>query len=237
MLTLEILFLESDRVLDPDFGSCISVVDNTIDMGLLYGYCRGTDGFLSASLCSHGVPEDGIEFIKGLTAVNPSARFSATAALASKWFVETEGSPLICNSPVAGPLSTTKQSAVANSEVVIGVSSVAETARGSSRTEIQDFGPIEHRNNQHMVDLRVHDSLRAPTQLLGDQVHGAQEGLTRSDQPPRSIRKWGDPLIYDKDRRTLTLGESLGQSPLRGTFDFPCPSRKTESEQPGLSFH
>lgn len=113
----------------------------------------------------------------------PWRSLSATAALASKWIVGTEGSLLISNSPVAGPRSTTKPSAVANSEVR-GVSSVAEMAPGSSPTDTQYFDSIEHRNNQQMLNLRVHDSPQAPTQILGDQVHGAQERLTRSDQPP-----------------------------------------------------
>lgn len=234
MLTLEIPFLETDRALDPDLVSCISVVENTVDTGLLYGYCHGKEPFPSASLSSHGVPEDGIEFVTGLMAVNPSERFSATAALASQWFVETKGSPLICNSPIASPPSATKRAAVANSEAVRGVSSVAEIAPGSSRADNQDFGPIEHRNNQQMVDLRVHDSPRPPAQLLGDQVHSAQETLTPLDQPPRFIRKRGDSVFYDKDGHKLPLGESFRRSILRETYDLPGPNRKTESEQPGI---
>lgn len=233
MRTLEIPSLET-WVEDSDLISCMSVVENIVDTGLLYGYCHGKNPFPSASLRSHGVPEDGIEFVKGLMVVNPSERFSATAALASKWLVETEGSLLICDSPIAGPLSTAKQSAVGNSEELNGVSSVAEMARVSSRTESQYFHSIEHRNDQQMVDSRVHDLLRAPTQLLGDQVHGAQERLTRSDEPPRSIRKRGDSLFRDKNGRMLSLGESFRQSLLRGTFVLPGPSRKTEPEQPRL---
>lgn len=230
MLTLEIPFLETNGDLDTDLLSCISVVENTVDTGLLYGYCHGNDPFPSASLCNHGVPEDGIEFVKSLMAVNPSERLSATAALASKWFVETEGSPLICNSPVAGPQSMTKPPAVANSEAR-AVSSVAELAPGSLPSDSQDFGPIEHGNNQQMVNFRVHDSPPAATQLLGDQVHVAQERFTRSDQPPSFIRNRGDSLYFDKDGRRLTLGESFKQSLLRATYDHPGPNQKPESEQ------
>lgn len=61
----------------------MSIVDDTVDTGLLYCDCQGTNPFPCGSLRTHGVPEDGIEFVKSLMAVNPSKRLSAAAALAS----------------------------------------------------------------------------------------------------------------------------------------------------------
>lgn len=92
MLTLEIPFLEgpidnANRF--SGFTSCLSVAEATVDTGLLYGYCHGKEPFPSASLRSHGVPEDGIQFVKSLMAVNPSKRLSAAAALACEWLVQT----------------------------------------------------------------------------------------------------------------------------------------------------
>lgn len=88
MLTLEIPFLEGP-IDNAGFTSCLSIAEATVDTGLLYGYCHGKEPFPSASLCSHGVPEDGIQFVKSLMAVNPSERLSAAAALACEWLVQT----------------------------------------------------------------------------------------------------------------------------------------------------
>lgn len=98
MLTLKIPFLDTDANADSGFTSCLSIVEDMVDTGLLYGYCHGANPFPCGSLRSHGVPEDGIEFVKHLMAVNPSERLSAAAALANEWLVSKD--------PMCGPASS-----------------------------------------------------------------------------------------------------------------------------------
>lgn len=88
MLTLQIPFL--DTYIDEDSGPPLSTFEDVVDTGLLYTYCQGGSPFPCASLRSHGVSEDGIEFVKSLMAVNPSERPSAAVALASGWLVQVD---------------------------------------------------------------------------------------------------------------------------------------------------
>lgn len=92
MLTTEIPFLEIYTD-DTDLGS-IPAPDDTVDMDLLYGYCRNLNEFQCSSLQKHGVSEDGIEFVKSLMVANPSERASAAAALGSQWLAQTSTGPM-----------------------------------------------------------------------------------------------------------------------------------------------
>lgn len=99
MLTLEIPFRDTYITEDSGFTSCISTDEDVVDTGLLYGYCHGANPFPCASLRSHGITEDGIDFVKSLMRVNPSERLSAAMALASEWLAQ--------NDFTAAPESTT----------------------------------------------------------------------------------------------------------------------------------
>lgn len=106
MLTTEIPFLDIYTD-DTDLGS-IPAPDDTVDMDLLYGYCRNLNDFPCSSLRKHGVSEDGIEFVKSLMVANPSERASAAAALGSRWLVPTSSTgPMPTSTP---PAATHSQS-------------------------------------------------------------------------------------------------------------------------------
>lgn len=105
MLTTEIPFLEIYTD-DTDLES-IPAPDDTVDMDLLYGYCRNLNEFPCSTLRKHGVSEDGIEFVKSLMVANPSERASAAAALGSQWLVPTSTGPMSTRTP---PETTQSQS-------------------------------------------------------------------------------------------------------------------------------
>lgn len=90
MLTLEIPFLDTYSNENSGFTSCLSIVEASVDTGLLYGYCHGAQPFPCSRLRSQGVAEDGIEFVKNLMAVNPSERLSAAVALRSEWLAQKQ---------------------------------------------------------------------------------------------------------------------------------------------------
>lgn len=91
MLTLEIPFVDTYINTDSAVsGLTTSGAQDTLDTDLLYGYCHGTKQFPTASLRSHGVGEDGIEFVKSLMAVNPRERLSAAVALTSGWLAQND---------------------------------------------------------------------------------------------------------------------------------------------------
>lgn len=115
MLTQEIPFLDTYTRQDPDFTLSIPVTSEpSVDIGLLFDYCRGLKPFPCGSLRRDGVRDDGIDFVKRLMAVNPSERSSAAEALTSPWLVQTHSTSEPAStealsaslSPAAGPSDT-----------------------------------------------------------------------------------------------------------------------------------
>lgn len=99
MLTLEIPFLDTYTDDDADLGS-VPTPDDTVDIDLLYRYCRNLNEFPCSSLRKHGVSEEGVEFVKSLMVANPNERASAAAALGSRWLVPTSTGPMLTSTPL-----------------------------------------------------------------------------------------------------------------------------------------
>lgn len=115
MLTQEIPFLDTYTRHDPDLTLSIPVnSEPSVDIGLLFDYCRGLKPFPCGSLRRDGVRDDGIDFVKSLMAVNPSERSSVAEALTSPWLVQTHPTSEQAStealsaslSPAAGPSDT-----------------------------------------------------------------------------------------------------------------------------------
>lgn len=156
MLTLQIPFLETYTNENSGFTSCQSFGENMVDYNLLCGYCEGRNPFPCSSLRRHGVPEDGIEFVKSLMAVSPKERLSAAAALASKWLIQNNGPPLAGHQQLTEPSATTRIGE--GSEIC----SAPEVEPRPSPTSSQISRPIESGNNQDITSVRVDNLPVAP---------------------------------------------------------------------------
>lgn len=85
ILTSEVPFIEADHktpafLLPPEHFT-------NIDMELIVNYCRGQDPFPTEVLQKKGVSTQGIDFVRGLMAIDPRARPSAADALKNPWLV------------------------------------------------------------------------------------------------------------------------------------------------------
>lgn len=95
MLTSEIPFLEPAVIGDSFLDSSASAMSTmSVDMELLYNYCRGQP-FPIKTLLHHGVSPDGIGFVMSLMAANPVNRVSAADALKARWLDGTADSDAV----------------------------------------------------------------------------------------------------------------------------------------------
>lgn len=176
MLTLRIPFLDTFANTDSGFTSCLSTVEDMVDTGLLYGYCHGANPFPCGSLRTHGVPEDGIEFVKNLMAVNPSERLSAPAALASEWLVSKDpmygsapSEPVLLGlPPFVGSLGLPRLSPPAGTPV----SDTADEQGGSGE----------------LVIIRYGDSAVIPSSVDLPDLDGSREKSARSSGAERATK-------------------------------------------------
>lgn len=83
VLTSEIPFLDTYQAsdIDLDLTLCAEDMGPQLDSQRLHSYCNGSDTFPAESLQESGVVEEGIDFVKGLMAINPADRRSAKDAL------------------------------------------------------------------------------------------------------------------------------------------------------------
>lgn len=90
ILTKEIPFLETDNIATA--SGLPTDLNTTIDMEHIFNYCRGQDSFPTEILQKKGVTTQGMDFIRSLMAVDPSARPSAADALKNPWLVRLDAS-------------------------------------------------------------------------------------------------------------------------------------------------
>lgn len=176
MLTLQIPFL--DTYVNQDSGFTMSTVEDTVDTSLLCTYCQGGSPFPCGTLRSHGVPEDGIEFVKKLMAVNPSERLSAAAALASEWLIQVDSTdrptspkPVLSSLPPATSASGLTEPSLNMEEVeavvagsppaTLQISASTESGSGHRKTNVQtDYSP--HAPPAVILSDAVNDTPKAP---------------------------------------------------------------------------
>lgn len=169
MLTLRIPFLDTYTHEDSGFPS---TVEDTVDTGQLYDYCRGKTTFPCDTLRSHGVPEVGIEFVKSLMAANPSERLSAAAALASEWLAEKSST----DGPTSPELVIPSSSPVAPSSSFLELAATESAPTGSIYQADPDPSPatsqisvtMQRNKGQRIVSFQADYAIIPPAKLRSD---------------------------------------------------------------------
>lgn len=183
MLTMEIPFLDTYQ--DPDMTSTTLTVDSTVDMDLLFGYCRNLYPFPCTSLRKHGVSEEGINFVKSLMVVNPSARAPAALALKSQWLIRSD--------PSAGGLKPASPRPVETSFPPEGTDAVPSlvkqifgTTSESGVIEQGMMSPTSDTTNNRIRRHRMQD-VQPGNQYVLPQNHGLPHPILPYPMRPRPI--------------------------------------------------